>query len=148
MDTRFSNYYGWESPDVMHTSSMAWYSKLNFINKEVEFLKTLLNQYLSAIGDIGLLKQVKKISEEFDRVKSEILELTTLIQAHRNNLKILYSNLNYAEQQWSYKHEHRKLMIKMHEFDSKYRSSKRAVFQTIKEIFLYQKQKSTSAKNS
>ncbi|SDR92576.1 hypothetical protein [Gramella sp. MAR_2010_147] len=141
MNTRISNDYGWESPHLMHTYSNVWDSKLNFISKEVEFLKNLLHQNVYSIVGSELSREAEKFIQELGELKIEMSSLIELIHDHKNKLKILFSDLKNTEQSWAYKHEHRKLMIKMHEFDSKYQNLKKSVFRTIKKALKHHKQK-------
>lgn len=145
MKTKISNDYGWESPDIMHKFSNAWNSKLSFINKEVDFLTDLLNQNVYPIVESHLICQAEKFIEDLQQLKNEMSSLLKSIREHKNKVKILFSEGQVNDQQWAYKHEHRKLMIKMHEFDSKYQNLKKSIFRTVKEALKHHKQKLLTA---
>ncbi|MDR5589903.1 hypothetical protein [Christiangramia sp. SM2212] len=148
MKTKISNDYGWESPDIMHKYSSVWNSKLNFIYKEVDFLTDLLNQNVYPIVESHLTKQAEKFIQDLNKLKNEMSDLLKSIRDHKNRVKILFSEGQLGEQKWAYKHEHRKLMIKMHEFDSKYQNLKKSIFKTVKEALRHQKQKLLSVARS
>ena len=141
MKTKVSNAYGWECPEIMHKNSTIWYSRLSFILKEVEFLKDLLNKNIFPIVESHLTTKAEKFLEKLAEFKSEVSELLNKVSLHKNGVKILFIKQAPYENEWDYKHEHRKLMIKMHEFDSKYQAIKKQIFSIVKEAIRHQKQK-------
>jgi hypothetical protein len=141
MKTKISNAYGWESPETMHKYSLIWHSRISFILKELEFLKDLLNTNIFPIVESHLTARAEEFHDEIFELKKEVAALLQKVSMHKNGVKILFVKLQGFEKEWSYKHEHRKLMIKMHEFDSKYQTMKKEIFTIVKEAIRHQKQK-------
>ena len=144
MNTRISNNYGWERPDLMHKNSVMWNSRLSFIIKELEFLNTLLNDNIYPILESHLTQKTEMLKEEILSLKTEVTGLLNKIKMHINGVKILFDHTNRLQEDWTYKHEHRKIMIKMHEFDSKYQCLKKEIFRTVKDAIRHHKQKRIS----
>ncbi|MDX1761837.1 MAG: hypothetical protein R3218_06750 [Christiangramia sp.] len=141
MKTKVSSAYGWEGPEIMNKYSTIWYSRLNFILKELEFLKDLLNKNIFPIVESHLNMQAEKYLEKLSELKTEVSNLLHKIELHKNGVKALFIKQAPYENEWNYKHEHRKLLIKMHEFDSKYQAIKKEIFRTVKDAIRHQKQK-------
>ena len=141
MNTRASNAYGWESPDIIHKYSVIWHSRLSFILKEVEFLKSLLNNNIFPIVESHLTGKAEQYLEELSDLKREVSNLLKDVTMHKNGVKILFIKHEPNQNEWDYKHEHRKLMIKMHEFDSKYQVMKKDIFRIVKDAIRHLKQK-------
>ncbi|WP_026934900.1 hypothetical protein [Christiangramia echinicola] len=141
MQTKISNPYGWESPELIHKYSVIWHSRLNFILKELEFLKDLLKNNVYPIVESHLNNKAENYLEELDVLNKEVSSLLKTVTLHKNGVKILFVKQVPYENEWNYKHEHRKLMIKMHEFDSKYQIIKKEIFRLVKEAIKHQKQK-------
>lgn len=141
MKTKVSNAYGWECPEVMHKYSMMWHSRLSFILKELDFLKELLNQHIYPIVESHLTQEAEKYLEVISDLHKEVAALLQKVSLHKNGVKILFLKQAPYENEWDYKHEHRKLMIKMHEFDSKYQAVKKEIFRVVKNAIRHQKQK-------
>ena len=141
MNNIASNAYGWESPDIIHQYSVIWHSRLNFILKELEFLKGLLNNNIFPIVESHLTEKAENFMEQLSELKKEVSTLLQKVALHKNGVKILFLKQPAYENEWDYKHEHRKLMIKMHEFDSKYQIIKKEIFRIVKEAIKHQKQK-------
>ena len=144
MYTKISNAYGWESPEIIHNYSVIWHSKLNFILKKIEFLKDLLKNNIFSIVETHLTRKGEKYMEELKEMKSEVSSLLNKVTLHKNGVKILFVRQFPYDSVWDYKHEHRKLMIKMHEFDSKYQLIKKEIFGMVKEAIKHFKQKRIS----
>ncbi|WP_159039923.1 hypothetical protein [Christiangramia fulva] len=143
MRTKISNCYGWERPEIMHKYSVMWCSRLNFISKEQEFLTRMLKEKVFLIMDSDLTAKAEKLIEQLDHLKKEAISLLRQVNLHRNGLRILFDKVTH-EEDWDYKHAHRKLMIKMHEFDSKNQALKKEIFRTITTAIKHQKQKRLS----
>lgn len=141
MQTKISNAYGWECPEIMHKYSIIWHSRLSFILKELEFLTELLNKNIYPIVESHLSQKAEKFLEKLSDLKKEVSSLLQKVILHKNGVKILFIKQAPYENEWNYKHEHRKLMIKMHEFDGLYQIIKKEVFNTVKEAMRHQKQK-------
>ncbi|MGA8853836.1 MAG: hypothetical protein WB492_06635 [Christiangramia sp.] len=141
MKTKVSNDYGWESPDIIHKYSVIWHSRLNFILKELEFLKGLLNNAIFPIVESHLTVKAEDYLEKLSELKKEVSALLKKVAIHKNGVKVLFVKQSPTENEWAYKHEHRKLLIKMHEFDSKYQTLKKSIFRTVKDAIRHQKQK-------
>lgn len=141
MKAQISNNYGWERADLMHKGSVMWHSRLNFILKELQFLNTLLNENIYPIVESNLAAKSEELIEQLIVLKIEVPELLNKIHMHINGERILFENSNKSENSWGYKHEHRKIMIKMHEFDSKYQCLKKEIFKVVTEALKHQKQK-------
>lgn len=141
MKTQVSNAYGWECPEIMHKYSNIWHSRLSFILKELDFLKELLNRNIYPIVESHLSMKAEMHIEKLSEMKKEVSSLLDKVSLHRNGVKILFIKQAPYENGWDYKHEHRKLMIKMHEFNSKYQAIKKEIFATVKEAIRHQKQK-------
>lgn len=141
MHTKVTNAYGWESPEIIHKYSVIWHSKLSFILKEVEFLKNLLKNNVFSIVESHLTQKGEEYMEELTEMKAEVSLLLNKVKLHKNGVKILFVRQFPYENEWDYKHEHRKLMIKMHEFDSKYQVIKKDIFRMVKEAIKHCKQK-------
>lgn len=140
MKTKLSNNYGWERPDIMHKYSVMWCSRLNFISKEQEFLKRMLKERVFSIVDANLTAKAEDLIEKLEELKTEADMLIRKVSLHRNGLRVLFDGINDQED-WDYKHDHRKLLIKMHEFDSKNQNLKKEIFKTISNAIKHQKQK-------
>lgn len=140
MKTKVSNNYGWERPEIMHKYSVMWCSRLNFISKEQQFLKKLLNEKVFSIVDANLTSKTEDLIEKLEGLKKEAEILLHKVNLHRNGLRVLFDGIHNQEE-WDYKHNHRKLLIKMHEFDSKNQSLKKEIFKTISDAIKHQKQK-------
>lgn len=135
-----NNFYGWENPEVMHTYSVMWHSRLNFINKEQEFLAQMLKEKIFNLLQSHLLSRAENLFKQLEQLKKEAQSLIEKVVRHKNGLRIPFDGIESAED-WDYKHQHRKLMIKMHEFDSKNQNLKKEIFRTISEAIKHQKQK-------
>lgn len=140
MKTKLSNNYGWERPDIMHKYSVMWCSRLNFISKEQEFLKRMLKEKVFSIVDANLTAKAEDLIEKLEELKAEADMLIHKVSLHRNGLRVLFDGINNQDD-WDYKHDHRKLLIKMHEFDSKNQCLKKEIFKTISSAIKHQKQK-------
>ena len=140
MKTKKSNNYGWERPEIMHKYSLMWCSRLKFISKEQEFLKNMLKEKIFTIAESHLIPQAEKLMEELDELKKEADIMVHKIDLHRNGLRVLFDKIDNQDD-WDYKHAHRKLMIKMHEFDGKNQCLKKEIFKTITDAIRHQKQK-------
>lgn len=140
MKTKISNNYGWERPEIMHKYSIMWCSRLNFISKEQEFLTKMLKEKVFSIVDVHLTAKAEQLIERLDSLKKEAQSLLGQVSLHRNGLKVLFDGLDNQDD-WDYKHAHRKLMIKMHEFDSNNQNLKKEIFRTITAAIKHQKQK-------
>lgn len=140
MKSKISNAYGWEIPETMHKYSMIWHSRLSFILKELDFLKDLLNKNIFPIVESNLTTRAEKLLESLSDQQKEVSGLLNKVALHKNGVKVLFIKQAPYDREWNYKHEHRKLMIKMHEFDSKYQSMKKEIFRTVKEAIRHQKQ--------
>ncbi|MCH4824383.1 hypothetical protein ML462_14515 [Gramella lutea] len=141
MKTKSSNAYGWESPEIIHKYSVIWHSRLSFILKELEFLKTLLNNNIFPIVESHLADKAEDYLEELAELRKEVSSLLHKVTMHKNGVKILFLKQPLYENDWDYKHEHRKLLIKMHEFDSKFQILKKEIFRLVKDAIKHQKQK-------
>lgn len=140
MKTR-DNSYGWERPDLMHKNSIMWNSRLSFIIKELEFLNSMLNENIYPIVESHLASKSEYLKEQIQLLKTEVSALLNKIQPHINGLKVLFEKNQKIEDDFKYKHEHRKIMIKMHEFDSHYQNLKKEIFKTVTEALKHNKQK-------
>ncbi|MBT8296151.1 MAG: hypothetical protein KJP01_04750 [Gramella sp.] len=141
MNAKISNAYGWGSPEIIHKYSVIWHSRLSFILKELEFLKSILNNNVFPIVESHLADKAENYLEELDSLRKEVSRLLKTMSLHKNGVKILFIKQAPFDREWNYKHEHRKLMIKMHEFDSKYQSIKKEIFRLVKDAIRHQKQK-------
>lgn len=144
MKTRISNNYGWERPDIMHKNSVMWHSRLRFILKEVEFLNNLLKENVFPITESHLAGKAEDLIEKLESLKKEVSILESKVSQHKNGLRVLFEEKKQNQQEWDYKHEHRKLMIKVHEFDSTYQNIKKEIFRTVTKAIKHQKQKRIS----
>lgn len=140
-----SNSYGWERPDLMHKNSVMWHSRLNFILKELQFLNNLLNEKVFPIVESHMVKKAEDLKEKLVDLKIEVTDLLSKIKNHINGLKILFNDMEQFEKEWDYKHQHRKIMIKVHEFDSKYQNVKKEIFKMVSQSIRNYKQKRISA---
>ncbi len=143
MKTKISNNYGWERPEIMHKYSVMWCSRLNFILKEQEFLTRMLKEKVYSIVESHLTAKAEKLIEQLEELKKEAHDLLRGVNIHRNGLRVLFDGIQNQDD-WDYKHAHRKLMIKMHEFDSTNQCLKKEIFHTITEAIKHQKQKRLS----
>lgn len=141
MNTKYSNAYGWESPEFIHKYSVIWNSKLSFILKELEFLRNLLNNNVFPIVESHLARTAEDLLVKLSNLETEVSELLNTMKLHKNGVKILFIKQAPTDSEWNYKHEHRKLMIKMHEFDSYYQQIKKEIFRTVKDAIRHHKQK-------
>lgn len=144
MKTRVSNNYGWERPDLMHKNSVMWHSRLKFILKELEFLNNLLRENVFPITESHLAGKAEDLIERLESLENEVGVLESKVSKHMNGLNILFDNMKQKQKEWDYKHEHRKLMIKVHEFDSNYQNLKKEIFRTVTSAIKHQKQKRIS----
>lgn len=144
MKTKISNNYGWERPDLMHKNSVMWHSRLSFILKELDFLNSLLNENVFPIVESHMVPEAENLKEKIVDLKIEVSDLLSKVRVHKNGLKILFGDMNKHEEDWDYKHQHRKIMIKMHEFDSKYQNMKKQIFRTVTQAIRHKKQKRIS----
>ncbi|MCM8568529.1 hypothetical protein NE848_04015 [Gramella jeungdoensis] len=145
MKTKVSNSYGWERPDLMHKNSMMWHSRLSFILKELQFLNNLLNENVFPIVESHMVPKAESLKVKLVDLKIEVTDLLTKINNHKNGLKILFNDIEQFEKEWDYKHQHRKIMIKVHEFDSKYQNVKNEIFRMVSQSIKHNKQKRISA---
>lgn len=145
MKIKTSNNYGWERPDLIHNNSVMWHSRLSFILKELQFLNKLLNENIYPIVKSNLAARSEYLIEQLTELKTEVSGLLNELHMHINGLKILFDHTDRTENSWGYKHEHRKIMIKMHEFDSKYQNLKKQIFKIITDALRHQRQKRISA---
>ncbi|TBW28691.1 hypothetical protein [Gramella sp. KN1008] len=145
MKTKISNNYGWERPDLIHKNSVMWYSRLNFILKELDFLNSLLNENVFPIVESHMVPEAESLKEKIVDLKIEVSDLLNKVRIHKNGVKILFDKPNKNEKEWDYKHQHRKIMIKVHEFDSKYQNMKKQIFRTITQAIRHKKQKRISS---
>lgn len=88
-----------------------------------------------------LVDKAETYLEELSELKKEVSKLLKDVSNHKNGVKILFVKHEPNQNDWDYKHEHRKLMIKMHEFDSKYQIIKKDIFRVVKDAIRHQKQK-------
>ncbi|MCG9972801.1 hypothetical protein [Christiangramia crocea] len=144
MKTKASNNYGWERPDLMHKNSVMWHSRLSFILKELDFLNNLLNENVFPIVESHMVTEAEKLKEKLMDLKTEVSNLLSKVSVLRNGLKILFEGVEKFEQEWDYKHQHRKIMIKVHEFDSKYQNIKKEIFKMVTQAIRHNKQKQIS----
>ncbi|MCP9200860.1 hypothetical protein MKO06_13145 [Gramella sp. GC03-9] len=144
MRTKEINSYGWERPDIIHKNSIMWDSRLSFIVKELDFLNSMLNANIYPIVESHLIEKSEVLKEQLKDLKTEVSSLLTKIKMHINGVKILFDKSIKTEEDYNYKHEHRKIMIKMHEFDSSYQNLKKEIFKTVTEAWKHQKQKKLS----
>ncbi|MUP45993.1 hypothetical protein E0K83_09585 [Gramella sp. BOM4] len=144
MKTKEINSYGWERPDLIHKNSMMWDSRLSFILKELEFLNSMLNENIYPIVESHLVEKCESLKDQLKDLKTEVSGLLNKIKMHINGVKILFDKNKETEADYNYKHEHRKIMIKMHEFDSHYQSLKKEIFKTLTESWKHRKQKQIS----
>lgn len=135
------NSYGWERPDLMHKNSVMWNSRLSFILKELDFLNTMLNENVYPIVESQLARKSEYLKEQLQVLKLEVKALLDKIKPHINGLDVLYEKDQKVDDDFKYKHEHRKIMIKMHEFDSHYQNLKKDIFKTVTEALKHNKQK-------
>ncbi len=140
MRIKQSNNYGWERPEIMHKYSLMWCSRLKFIANEHKFLNNMLKDKIFSFAESHLIPKGEKLMEQLDELQKEAEMLVHKIELHRNGLRILFDGIDNQED-WNYKHEHRKLLIKMHEFDSKNNFLKKEIFRTITEALKHHKQK-------
>lgn len=145
MKTKVTNNYGWERPDLMHKNSVMWHSRLSFILKELQFLNSLLNENVFPIVESHTEIQAESLKEKLVNLKIEVMSLLTKVTNHKNGLKILFHETEQFEEEWDYKHQHRKLMIKVHEFDSTYQNTKKEIFRLVTQAIKHNKQKRISA---
>lgn len=144
MKAKVSNNYGWERPDIMHKNSVMWHSRLKFILKELEFLNNLLKENVFPITESHLAGKAEDLIEKLGSLEKEVSILDSKVGQHMNGLKVLFDDKKQNQKEWDYKHEHRKLMIKVHEFDSNYQNLKKEIFKTVTAAIKHQKQKRIS----
>lgn len=131
----------WFSADVMHENSNEWLSELRFINDELLFFDDLIKSYTLQLIDSKYFNESKKLVDELGTLHKKTYNLIKIIQEHTNDLEIMVDGIDQPDEEDSYKNEHREIMIKVNEFIKKCRTTKKELFELIKNILLEQKQK-------
>ena len=135
------NDYGWADSEMMHSYSLLWQSRLNFILKEQKFLRELLQIKVLPLMESQLSPRAEAFIESMDEIIPEAHTFLEKINDDRNGLEILFKEENSTDSCWNYKHKHRKLLIKIHEFNTKYETLKTSVFETVCQAIKIQKVK-------
>lgn len=141
MKTRQSNNYGWEKPELMHQNLIMWHSRLNFVIKELDFLNSLLNEHVFPIVESNLAGEAENLKEKLNHLKTEVSNLLMQVNKQKNELQILFKDAGQGDSEWDCKHHRRKIMIKVHEFDSNYHAIKKNIFSVVKKSIRHKKQK-------
>lgn len=131
----------WFSADVMHDNSNEWLSELRFINDELLFFDDLIKSYTLQLIDSKYFNESKKLADELGALHKKTNNIIRIIQTHANDLKIMVDGIDQPYEEDSYKNEHREIMIKINEFIKRCRSTKKELFELIKNILIEQKQK-------
>jgi len=140
MNTRQSNNYGWEKPELMHQNLIMWHSRLSFIIKELDFLNSLLSEHVFSILESNLVIETESLIEKLNLLKTEVSNLLHQVNEQKNELQILFKDAKQGDGEWDCKHHHRKIMIKVHEFDSNYQAIKKNIFSVVKRAIRHKKQ--------
>ena len=131
----------WFSADVMHENSNKWLSELRFINDELLFFDDIIKSYTLQLIDSKHFNESKKLVDELGALHKKTNNLIRIIQTHANDLKIMVNGIDQPKEEDSYKNEHREIMIKVNKFIKKCRTTKKELFELIKNILKEQKQK-------
>ncbi len=128
-----------QTVEEMNLFSSLCYSRLKFALDEHNFLISMLREKGFLLNESHLNPKAEQLAEQLYKMNAEGNSLLETLKVHRNALDILFNK--QFEEEWKYKHQHRKLMIKIHEFMGDNEDLKKQVFRTLSEAIKHHKQK-------
>jgi len=124
----------WSTPEELHEACVDWLSQLEFIKDEQRFLDELITNYtiplISASSYDASLTVVGNLLKE----ENELTELIERVKKHINTIEILLDEHNDPREKLAFKETHYYLKTTMLSYTTKYRKTKSALFNEIKEI--------------
>lgn len=134
-------YIEWLNADLMHEESGRWLSELNFIKDEERFFEDLIKLFTLQLIDLNNFHTSKEIIALVKLLRSKNNDLINTIIIHEKELKIMIDGKNQLKEEAAYKDKHRALLISVKKYFKEYRSLKRKLFKTIKQVMKKEKQK-------
>ncbi|MEL6918994.1 MAG: hypothetical protein AAFO99_14850 [Bacteroidota bacterium] len=138
---RTYKYIEWLSADEMHAASLLWFSELNFIRDEQEFLNNLIQSYTIQLVDKNIFQKSKTIIDRLLKKERELVILMKQVQAHENQLGIMVDKVDQFKMEKAYIETHKDLTIAINRFTHRYRNLKQQLFFLISKIMKNEKRK-------
>ena len=137
-----AKYQEWLTPEIIHKTSLNWLSEIEFIKDEQLFFDDLIKSYTLQLIDSKHFKKSKEIIDGLKSLEKDTNEILKTVKMHERALKILVDDIEQITEEEIYKRDHLKLIIDVSNFQKRYRTIKKEVFELIKGIIKEGKQKS------
>lgn len=131
----------WLRAEEMHEQSKEWFSTLNFMRDEQQFLNNLISSYTLQLIDKKIFEESKQIINELQKEERELIGLMKQVQAHENQLEIMVDDVDQLKMEKAYIETHRELTIAMNAYTENYRKQKRSLFSLLAKVMKKEKQK-------
>ncbi|APG59496.1 hypothetical protein [Christiangramia salexigens] len=141
MKTRTHQRFKWQSVEEMHLYSTLWNSKMEFVLDECTCLETMLKDKVFFFNESHLTKKAYGLIAKIKTIHQEASGLLIKINNHRNKLRIMFNSTESFDSTWAYKHEHRKLLIKLNELLGDFKLMKTGILRTVCDAMKFHKQR-------
>lgn len=134
-------YEEWLNADLMHEESTRWLSELRFIKDEEHFFEDLIKLFTLQLIDSNNFSTSKEVIAKVKELRNKNEKLLNDVIVHEKGLKIMIDGIDQLKEEEAYKDKHRELLILVKKYFKEYRSLKRKLFKTIKDVMKKEKQR-------
>ena len=124
----------WFDASEMHEHSKEWFSELSFIKYEQKFLDQLIQSFAIKPLDKNALKLLTDFKKSISENHIRLILLFKQVQKHMNQLEILLDDVNQPEMEKAYRKAHKKLFMKVNEYQVVFRNIKQAGFSNLTQL--------------
>jgi hypothetical protein len=118
--------------EELHVDSKTWFSEIDFINFEIQFLKHLLGEKYIDCLDAGLHERIKEFTKEIFDKKNTLKNLKEIVFKHEKSLSNLIDQDKTSDKLFS--ETHNKLALEINKFISNYKYLKMQVFEIVESV--------------
>ena len=124
-------YIEWYDVGEMHEHSKEWFSELSFIKDEQQFLNNMIQSYAVKPLDKIAFKQLADFKKSIAENQYRLISIFKQVQKHMNQLDILLDDVNQSEMEKAYRKTHKKLFMKVKEYQIGFRNIKQRGFSNL-----------------
>ncbi len=119
--------------DVLHAQSNEWLNEIAFWRDEAAFFYTLMVKKTLKYVPVNAKNSIEKIEKELISITGgELDELQKNVEQHEIFLSALLKSKRLNEE--SYREKHGQLAFEFHEFEKRFKSLKKEVFNLVEQI--------------
>lgn len=130
-----------KSADELHIESLNWISELKFIKDEQHFLDELLKSYTLQLIKEPMYDTSHEVIAKLSKLRKEGKELLKKMINHENELLILVDGIDQLKEEKMYRFLHKTFLMEVTNYFNDYKTVKKEIFATIKQIMKTEKQK-------